>query len=367
MSNDNLNIQNISDILSALPGINNEANFWMVRANSGIYYTDFIMRHYVGIGHNEISLQEAKEQTNERLMEIFKERKPKDEQGNKIPTGTYTTWIGQLKRFANELTPGDYVVVPSEASERFSLGVVVGDPMEYSDEELSQLENVEGRENSPYKKRIQVQFLKSFNRSEADPALYKMIYTQATLSQINQYASYILRAVFDAYVSDDKIYLTFPVNQKKDIPARPFTSFTYHLTESYHTIDPEVEPIIKSNVQSEGIVQLVLALSPMAGIFMLVLVVLRSKIGFTIKVNLKQGKLEFKKTDNGVIAQKILDDETRRQIDKQRADEEHLAKMIDLANQVNIPMNEIQATISNELKQAAKKAAVPDDNTDNTK
>lgn len=359
-----LTIESVTDILSALPQINSEANFWMVRANHGEYYDDFNIRGYIGVGYDELSLDEIQSNTNEKLTSLLQERKPKDKNGKPISSGTYTKWVGQLKRFALEIKPGDYVLVPSTASKHFSFGVVVEKPYEITSKDLNDLENVVGRKNSPYKKRIDVRFLKQFTRSSADPALYKMIYTQTTLSNINKYSEYILRAVYDAYVSDNNVYFTFPVRQKEDIGAIPYTNFTYNLIGSYSAIAPEDKPIIRNNVQSAGIVQLILGLSISAGIFGLVYVVLKSKKGFSIDINFKNGKFKFSKENDGVVVQRIKDAEADRTIRIEKANDEHLERLVDLANKAAMPMEEIQATISQELINATKKVANRGDNLD---
>ncbi|CUS26099.1 hypothetical protein FC70_GL000505 [Paucilactobacillus oligofermentans DSM 15707 = LMG 22743] len=363
MENEILKINDVADVFSALPKINATATFWMVRANKGDYYLDFVMRQYVGIGFDEISLSEAQEKTNEQLTTLFKQRKPKDEFGKEIPAGTYTTWVGQLKRFANELKPGDYVLVPSDSSERFSFGVITDLPRELTDSEVNEFSEVEGRKNSPYKKRLSVQFLKSFNRQDADPALYKMIYTQTTLSKIDKYSAYILRAAYDAYISENNIFLSFPVKQKENIKGRPFTKFTYNLTEGFYELSKE-DLVIKSNVQSEGVVQLVLGLSAMSGLFLLLIVVLKSKKGFTVEANLRSGKFKFTKENDGIVAERILDSQQSRKITDQEADDAHLARTIAMMNTAGFSMEEIQAKISNELREATKKADSPDEESD---
>ncbi|WP_436704599.1 hypothetical protein [Lactiplantibacillus plantarum] len=370
MSKNNvLQISDVNDVLTALPKVDADATFWMIRANKGEYYTDFVTGQYVGIGYEEITLQESQENSNDNLSELFHDRKPKDNEGRPIPDGTYTSWIGQLKRFGNEIHAGDYVLVPSIASERFSLGVVLGEPYEITQDKLNSInsELIPGRKKSPYKKRIKIQFLRSFNRSEADPALYKMIYTQTTVSKINKYAPYILRAVFDAYVSGNKVYLTFPITQKEDIRARPYTAFTYYLTESYVALNQDSDPIIKNNVQSAGIVQLIIDVAPYAGLFGTIWVLLKAKTGFQIDVNVFKGKFKLTKEDNEIVAERIENSKSKRAIAEQKAEDEHLKrllKMLEIANKANIPMDSIKADVPSELKEAVKKAAKPDDDND---
>ncbi|MFD1455188.1 hypothetical protein ACFQ44_05745 [Levilactobacillus lanxiensis] len=378
--NDSIQITDINDIITALPNVDENATFWMIRTNQGDYYTDFITGQYVGIGYDEISLKETQEKTNDQLSALFHDSKPEDKDHRKIPDATYTTWVGQLKRFGNEIKAGDYVLIPGTSSNRFSLGVVLGLPYELSAKELEEInsEKIEGRTRSPYKKRLKVQFLKSFNRSEADPALYKMIYTQTTVSKIDKYAPYILRAVFDAYISGNKMYLTFPVTEKKDIKALPYTSFTYHLAESYAAIDENSEAIIKSNVQSAGIVQLILTVSVAAGMFGLAWVLFKSKTGFQIDVNLLKGKFKLKKEDERIVVQRIKDAQSARDlkeqsaqldmdIKKQEANDAHLkrmAKMAEIISDSGDSMEKIKAEVPSELREAIKKATLPTDHDD---
>lgn len=352
-------IDNLNDVATALPNISSNANYWLIRAQGGEYFDDFIANQYAGVGFNEVSLEEVLNSSNEELRDLFAKRKPNKANGSKIAAGTYTSWVGQLRRFTTEIVPGDYILVPSQSSERFALGIVIGSPYELTDDQVASLENVAGRNNSPYKKRIKVQFLKQFSRSKADSALYRMIYTQQTLSNINKYAPFILRASYDAYVSNNQIFLTFHVSQKTDIAGRDYTGFTYNLVEAHAVLDPEHDGIIKSNVQSEGDVQLILAITPMVGIFLLALVALRSKKGFTLKAKLgKDHSIEFTKEDDSVVAQRVKDAESERQINEQKAFDEHLQKMSELLNKSGEHMDKIDVMISTELDQATKKAGL---------
>ncbi len=356
---DELLIDNLNDITTALPNISSTANYWLIRAQGGDYFDDFIANQYAGVGFDEVSLEEVSNSSNEQLRDLFAERKPTKANGSKIASGTYTSWVGQLRRFTTEIAPGDYILVPSQSSERFALGIVIGAPYEMTDDQISSIEKVAGRINSPYKKRIKVQYLKQFSRSKADSALYKMIYTQQTLSNINKYAPYILRASYDAYVSNNQIFLTFHVGQKTDVSGRDYTGFTYNLVEAHAELEPEQEVVIKSNVQSEGDVQLILAITSMVGIFLLALVTLRSKKGFSLKVKFgKDNSIEFTKEADSIVAQRVEDAKSERKIKEQKAFDEHLKNMSELLNKSGQHMEKIDAMISTELDQATKKAGL---------
>lgn len=337
-------IENPSEIITSLPTINPDSNYWLVRAQSGVFFDDFIANQYVGVGFDEVTLNDVQTKSKEQLLDIFNSKKPKDDNGNPIPKGTYTSWIGQVSRFSNEIRPGDYVLVPGISSSKFALGVVTGTPFELSVDELSNMETVANRKNSPYRKRIKVQFLKQFNRDEADPALYKMIYTQQTLSNINKYSNYILRASFDAYMLNNQLYLSFKVRQKADINAQSFTGFAYNMTKILSgPNDEQKSPIIKSNVQSQGVIQFILDNSYWLGPSLLFLVMVYSPKG----IHVKWGNFELTKEDDKVIAQKLKNEETDRKIKETQS-------YLDIYREAKNCGDEIQTEISEEVINAVK-------------
>lgn len=85
-SNNSIQITDINDIITALPNVDENATFWMIRTNHGDYYTDFITGQYVGIGYDEITLKETQEKTNEELAIMFHERKPEGKDHREILT-----------------------------------------------------------------------------------------------------------------------------------------------------------------------------------------------------------------------------------------------------------------------------------------
>lgn len=95
----------------------------------------------------------------------------------------------QMIKFKNEIRPGHIILVPSQNSERFSVGEVVGEV--YSEEKEQKLLAC------PYVKRRKIKWIGKFNRFKADPLLQKVVYAAHTVSDITQYKSYINRATFD--------------------------------------------------------------------------------------------------------------------------------------------------------------------------
>ena len=209
----------IENIKKEIPVLDSSSDYWLVRANSGEYYTDFNLNGYIGIGWNEITLEDIRRADNNSnvLKEILKEKLTF--QDDLEPSeNKYGITAGQLLRFVNNIKKNDIVVVPSEGSERFLVGKVIGPLYELDQYELEQYKSEElTHSRSDFAKRWKVHWLGWFNRSDADSALYKMIYSHATLSNINDYKPFINRALFPCYIEDEKLYISYHVTEEKDI------------------------------------------------------------------------------------------------------------------------------------------------------
>lgn len=242
---------NLQSIVDNIPVINSSSNYWLVRADSGKYYQDFLMNGYIGLAWNDISLKFIKDSNNntEKVKNKLKESEFIDHE-NTIEQ-SYGTWANQLIRFVNGLKLNDIVVVPSKQSEFFMVGKIISKPYEIKKSDLEEMTSDE-YPTSDYLKRRKVRWIGRFARDEADTALYKMIYSQHTLSDINSYKPYINRALFDAYIEDNQLHVTFEVTQDAGIPASDLGRFMYQISDLYKIYDPQNDVITKVNVQSPG-------------------------------------------------------------------------------------------------------------------
>lgn len=223
-----------------------------IRTQGGDYYTDFQLNNYVGIGFNEISLSDIKEANNssealkEKVIRSYKEINNTNEmsQPGKI--------ANQLLRFANGIRENDMVVVPSESSQFLLVGIATGSAYELSKEEIESIEKTDNYKKSDYRKRLNIRWIGSFDRDKADSKLYKMIFSQHTLSNINSYKQYINRALFPVYIEDEQLHLTFEVTNTENINGLYLGQFIYFYTTIYNLLYPEDNLEIKVNVQSPG-------------------------------------------------------------------------------------------------------------------
>ena len=151
----------IENIKKEIPVLDSSSDYWLVRANSGEYYTDFNLNGYIGIGWNEITLEDIRRADNNSniLKEILKEKLTF--QDDLEPSeNKYGITAGQLLRFVNNIKKNDIVVVPSEGSERFLVGKVTGPLYELDQYELEQYKSEElTHSRSDFAKRWKVHWL----------------------------------------------------------------------------------------------------------------------------------------------------------------------------------------------------------------
>ena len=100
----------IENIKKEIPVLDSSSDYWLVRANSGEYYTDFNLNGYIGIGWNEITLEDIRRADNNSnvLKEILKEKLTF--QDDLEPSeNKYGITAGQLLRFVNNIKKNDIV------------------------------------------------------------------------------------------------------------------------------------------------------------------------------------------------------------------------------------------------------------------
>lgn len=352
-----------------IPILDSSVDYWLIRAKSGTFYTDFNINNYVGIGWNEISLDDIKNVNNsaEAMKNILREKliksPPEHENTNEeitlleddelvpsdyvqsekiITENQYGTWAGQLLRFVNNLKINDIVVVPSENSEFLLVGKIIGEVYELSDEDLKQQEFTKNYKKSDFKKRWPIRWFGSFDRNDADSKLYKMIYAQATLSSINDYKPFINRAIFPFYLQDNKLFISMHVSQPNDIDSEYLGQFIYQYSLLNKTINPESKVVSKVNVQSEGVIELISNLAPYGlGAFAILALILVAPYGGELKIFAQTLKIP------GFL--KGYQENRSTKLENDRKELENIQKAKELADDLKVPISELGIKLPTQL------------------
>lgn len=280
--------------------IDHNRKYWLVRTQAGEYYENFYFENFIAIGWEEFNDIERFKSTEKQIMIGEIERTYPD---YKKPGLLYS----QINRFLFELSLGDVVMIPSPNSNRISFGIIE------SDAETVEVRETDIEEGAcPFSKRRKVKWLKTVNREELDPYLYKMMHTHLTISNATDYAEVIDRTLHSFYIKNGSAHLVLDVKQENDIPAVDLIDGINNILDIVPLlINPEDESVdfnkkdvdLKLRVQSPGVIELLSSNAPWCIIG--VGLVLNFVIGGGFKATFTTKTAEVEASSQGLI-EKIL-------------------------------------------------------------
>ena len=107
---------------------NSRAKYWLVRAEGGKYYDDFKYNHFISIHHNRVTLADLQTTdlllTAEKTIEHYKQQINRVYEGEELSKHQITFTAKRLYSFVEDMSIGDYVVVPSFKSNYFLIGQI---------------------------------------------------------------------------------------------------------------------------------------------------------------------------------------------------------------------------------------------------
>ena len=268
-------MMNQSEIINALknnfkiPEIQNR-NYWLIRTETGKYYNDFAINDYVAIDWNYISIDIAK---TEKIKTIRKLIEKHEEQIDKQQT---TIILNKVNRFVNVIKENDIIIIPSENSESISIGICLQNEA-YEDKnyiENYKKDNDTSIDLCPFYKRRKVKWLKNIKKANADIYLLQMLYSHHAIFNVNEYAPFINRCVYPAYIMNNELHYTFKAGNERGLSLKEWTSLFDFFNTSFEDysdkFDIELDPDdiqIKANIHSPGYVEII----AIAGLSMLAL------------------------------------------------------------------------------------------------
>lgn len=233
------------EIVEKLPNIRADRQYWFVRTHGGTYFQDFVSGNYIGISWNDVLADDvysvirrtnSREEASRELTDIVKEKYPK----SKMPTHT----ANQLLKFTQDIAKGDIVLIPSHNSQTIQFGEVSSSEI-YTEANMANLL----KDRVSYHKRKTVKWLKEVKRESLDPEVYRAIFTQHTLSNLNAYDELIDSTLHDFYVKGTKAYMTLEIRQDSGINAMELFAMGYNLLN----LIPKFSRFSGQNLSLEGI------------------------------------------------------------------------------------------------------------------
>ena len=268
--------------------------YWLVRTNSGIFFDDFYENGYISIGWDEFSdIEQLQDEKEEKLKEKISQTYINEKKPGYI--------LNQIKRFVFDLKKGDMVLIPSENSSLIAFGIIT-DTI-YIKNVISSPINIKNPK-CPYKKRINVKWIRIMNKKQFEPYLRMLLFTHTTISNIDEYMNYINRTLYPIYLYKDELHLTYKVQTTNDIPFAHFSKFLNIISDSLNLFDnitgsnfKNDKLDIKTSLNSPGIIEIIGYITG-AG---LVLSFINSFLfGGKFDINLMKG-LNFSQEHNGLL------------------------------------------------------------------
>ncbi|WNV81146.1 hypothetical protein RUL31_07700 [Bacillus atrophaeus] len=327
-------------LFDLIPKIPKHRRYWFVRTNAGAYYDDFISGNFIGVGWNNITLDTLED--NIPLCDKVLEKYPK-ERKNYVAR--------QINIIIDEMKKGDVVLIPSYNSTYIHFGIIE-DEMVYEEEIPNEIEDLENNSHltfnyegiCPYKKRRKVNWIKERKKEMLDPQLYRIIYSQQTISNVDKYADFIDKALYDFFIKNDVCHLILHVRKKGDIKGSHLVTFMsdlLSLTELNKMDDEEVN--LKVAVQSPGTIELLGAVPVIV-------------LSTFVLIGILGGKAKFLGAEintPGVLG-RILEFKKNKQIQNllKKIDNEQEARVGENADNLNVHLPQSLETIMRQLEQS---------------
>lgn len=116
----------------------------------------------------------------------------------------------------------------------------------------------------PYKKRRKIKTLKTIQKSHMDIYLAKGFNSQHALSNMDEYAPYINRTIYDIYAINDELHTTLHAGHPNGLTLKELTRLLNYIDETIDDVSSQCEMNIsdkdiqiKLNIHSPGLIEII--------------------------------------------------------------------------------------------------------------
>ncbi|MEN7549071.1 hypothetical protein AAG747_14205 [Rapidithrix thailandica] len=238
----------IEELVSKVSEISRETEYWFVRTDSGKYFDTFTNNGFIGIGWNQITLDELlnsqKDVVKEKIARI-EELDPQDQNSK----GNITAIYNKLLNFIN-LRKGDIVIIPSHSSNYFAFGEV--------SDSLTYIEN-DNLADCEFRKRKKIRWITKKAIGDLDPTFHKIKISRHTISSVKDYSRYIDNVISNLYIKEDNTHFVLDIKTQREINVKSLLKLVEGIQDLVESIDVHFQlneeidyNAIRLNLQSPG-------------------------------------------------------------------------------------------------------------------
>ena len=343
-----------------IPSISKDIHYWIIRTNGGEYYDDFILHDYISISWDYISLDMLYNKTDEeikRIIDVYEKDSNSviedDEDNDGTPKGKITTILNKVKRFVFDIGKGDIILIPSKNSDRITIAEVISDVYETENYVEKYLKENYGTETTPcpYRKRRKIKSLKTIPKSKMDIYLSKGFNSQHALSNMDEYAPYINRTIYEIYSKGNELHTTLHAGHPNGLTLKELVELSssieqasYSLAEQCNIPFDSSQIEVKLNIHSPGLIELIGAVSGGGIVLSLLLFSISNLLnGGKLNISLKRegkGKLDFSVNSESVGIHGHSQKDKRIELTEK-------TQLLELVNKLDVKTPEIVSAILN--------------------
>ena len=254
-----MEIQKELDIVNNLlnfsvPVIPDNTRFWMIRTQGGYFYNEFLTKKIIALAWNNID-------SNTDFSEQSKDRLHDDILLNFPDISRPSTVVNKCKNFMHEVKEGDILVIPNKGS-RYVTFASAGEYFEDNSKtvalEKAVIERIKNKDvdindvSCPYKKRRHIKLLRTVNSEDINYSLYRAISSYHGISNLDDYAKYILNELYNAYIFQGDASIVYNIRKQTPITPRELSNLIYGNLESLSQIIPEENISTQISLNSPG-------------------------------------------------------------------------------------------------------------------
>jgi len=250
------------DFAKYIPDVPDGTRYWLVRTQAGALYHSFIRQSMIAVGYPELTVEYLRSLSAtsdfariEALREWIKTEDPENERPG--------LGARQVNDFCYVMKRGDFVIIPSAGSERFSVGRIVDDKVSQE-----QVMIVTGDEPpTPYTgffKIRKVQWMGVSGGRSIDANVYLMFNNHQAVTSVDDYAEFINPLVFSMFTRNGKLHLVLRIRRTSDISAgslfrtlADILELSDHIAEDVKVDERSSSVNARAYVRSPGIIEFI--------------------------------------------------------------------------------------------------------------
>lgn len=239
----------------------NDINFWLVRANGGKYFDDFINNDYIGIEYNQVRINDLQnlplisvESIRDIIFNKYNKNKNLTENNlNSTSKSQLTIHAKQTYLFTFGMGTGDLVITPAKKSYNFALGVIVSDAFDENIKLVSQRNRETKRKDvqyttSNYVKRRRVKWISIIERKDIPNELSWIMNAHQAIAQLNlEDKSKIFNLISPIFKYENNYYLHVYTSKGGELRVKDWNVLISKLPE-----DAQKNINLRANVNSPG-------------------------------------------------------------------------------------------------------------------